>query len=220
MANEDRARAIIESHYKQNDPIGWFEALYSTAKGDVSQIPWADQKPNHNLTRWLDRERTAGANRSAMVVGCGLGDDAEELARRGFVVSAFDIAQSAIDWCTKRFPASPVKYAQADLLRLPAQWIGAFDFVFEAYTIQALPRSLRPQAIAAVASLVAPRGELLIICRGRKANEDDVSLPWPLTHEEMTLFESQGLQRVSFKNYFDDERDPPIRRFRALFRKG
>ncbi|MBC8108064.1 MAG: class I SAM-dependent methyltransferase [Anaerolineae bacterium] len=220
MAKEDQTRALIASQYERNDPIGWFEALYSTANGDVSQIPWADQKPNHNLTSWLDRERTAGTNRSAIIVGCGLGDDAEELARRGFVVSAFDVSQSAIDWCSRRFPSSPVKYAQADLFRMPGEWLGKFNFVFEAYTIQALPRSLRPQAIAAVASLVAPGGELLVICRGREADEDDGSLPWPLTHEEIASFEPHGLRRESFENYFDEERDPPVRRFRARFRKG
>jgi len=214
---EDRTRAIIASHYEQNDPIGWFETLYSTANGDTSLIPWADQKPNHNLTSWLDRERVNGAGRSCVVVGCGLGDDAEELARRGFAVSAFDVAQSAVDWCRKRFPKSNVTYAQADLFAFK----GAFDFVFESYTIQALPRSLRERAIAAVAGLVNPRGgDLLLICRGREDNEDEGTLPWPLTHAEAAMFEStHGMRRVSFENFFDDERDPPVRRFRALFRK-
>src|SRR4051812_43971640 len=150
MAKEDRARELIESHYARNDPIGWFEELYSTAKNDVTQIPWADQKPNSNLTAWLDRERIKGAGRSAIVVGCGLGDDAEELVRRGFAVTAFDISQSAVDWCKRRFPVSTVRFQQADLLNLPSNFREHFDFVFEAYTIQALPRSVRPQAIAAV----------------------------------------------------------------------
>jgi SAM-dependent methyltransferase len=220
MPEDELARKIIESHYQRNDPIGWFETLYSTANGDVAQIPWADQKPNHNLMAWLDRERVNGAGRSAMVVGCGLGDDAEELARRGFIVSAFDIAQSAIDWCLRRFPTSSVRYAQADLLNMPGEWKGKFDFVFESYTIQALPRSLRGEAIAAIASLVKPGGgEVLVICRGREDHEEEGSLPWPLSHAEIAQFESHGLRRVSLENYFDDEREPPIRRFRALYRK-
>ena len=221
MPNDERARQLIASHYERNDPLGWFEALYSTAEGDVSQIPWADQKPNHNLIAWLDGERVAGAGRSAIVVGCGLGDDAEEFVRRGFKVTAFDISPSAIDWCKRRFPSSSVNFVQADLLKLPNHWRGAFDFVFEAYTIQPLPRQLRAGAIEGVASLVKPRGgELLVICRGREDDEEEGNLPWPLTHAEFATFEQHGLQRISFENYFDEERDPPIRRFRALFRKG
>jgi SAM-dependent methyltransferase len=156
----------------------------------------------------------------AIVVGCGLGDDAEELTRRGFAVTAFDVSPSAIEWCKRRFTSSPVKYQQADLFTLPADWSGAFNFVFEAYTIQALPRSIRPQAIAAVASLVAADGELLVICRGREDHEDEGSLPWPMTHAEIASFQQHGLKRTSFENYFDEERDPPVRRFRARFRKG
>lgn len=214
---EAKVKEIVATHYERNDPIGWFETLYSTAKGDTSLIPWADQKPNHNLTSWLDRQRIDGGGRSCVVVGCGLGDDAEELARRGFSASAFDISGSAIDWCKKRFPRSNVNYAQADLF----EFQGAFDFVFESYTIQALPRSLRAKAIEAVANLVKPRGgELLVICRGREDHEEEGSLPWPLSHAEIGLFESaHGLKRISLENYFDDERDPPVRRFRALFRK-
>jgi SAM-dependent methyltransferase len=220
MAKDDRARELIASHYARNDPIGWFEELYSTANNDVAQIPWADQKPNPNLTTWLDRERVNGAGRSAIVVGCGLGDDAEELARRGFVVTAFDVSTTAIDWCKRRFPTSSVRFQQADLLNLPADFHDHFDFVFEAYTIQALPRSVRPQAVAAVASLVARGGELLVICRGREDHEDEGSLPWPMTHAEVGSFEQHGLRRESLENYFDEEREPPIRRFRARFRKG
>ncbi|CAN5594804.1 hypothetical protein BH09PLA1_BH09PLA1_32500 [soil metagenome] len=219
MATDEQARKIIESHYQKNDPIGWFEELYSVANGDVGLIPWANEKPNPHLLAWLDRENIHGGGNSAMVVGCGLGDDAEELVRRGFTVSAFDIAQSAIDWCHQRFPSSTVKFGQADLLNLPASWVGAFDFVFEAYTIQALPRSLRTQAIASVASLVAPGGDLLVVCRGREDGEDEGSLPWPLTHGELATFEEHHLKPATFENYFE-ERDPPVRRFRALFRKG
>ena len=215
--HEERTKSIIASHYERNDPVGWFEELYSTAQGDVAQIPWADQKPNHNLTNWLERERVNGANRSCVVVGCGLGDDAEELARRGFGVTAFDISASAIDWCRERFPKSHVKYIQADLFAFN----GAFDFVFESYTLQALPRSLRGKAIAAVANLVKPNGgELLVICRGRESNEVEGSLPWPLSHAEIGLFQSaHRLTQISFENYFDEDRDPPIRRFRARYRK-
>ena len=219
MANNDHVKSIIASHYDRNDPLGWFETLYSDAKGATDRIPWADQKPNTHLVAWLNREKISGGGRSAIVVGCALGDDAEELARRGFRVTGFDISSSAIGWAQQRFPESSVEYVAADLFKLPQRWQATFDFVFEAYTIQALPRSLRDAAIANVASLVRPSGgQLLVICRGREDNEDEGTLPWPLSHAEIGHFASHGLRPLSFENFFDD-REPPVRRFRALFQK-
>lgn len=216
--HKEAVRRLIKDHYDRGDATGWFEALYASAGDDVSKIPWADKRPNRNLVSWIEREQLRGNGRSAMVVGCGLGDDAELLARYGFKVTAFDLSQSAIDWCKRRFAGSRVKYEQGDLLNLRADWKGAFDFVFEAYTIQPLPNSLRAKAIEGVASLVKPGGELLVICRGRDENEEAPELPWPLSPSEIAKFDAAGLKRLSSEDYMDDE-DPPIRRFRVLYQR-
>src|SRR3954447_7737608 len=163
MPGDDHVQKIIESHYQRNDPVGWFESLYSSAQGNSDVIPWADEKANPHLVAWLDREHVVGKRRRAMVVGCGLGDDAEVLVRRGFDVTAFDVSQSAIAWCNRRSPDSKVHFRQADLLAPPGEWTNAFDFVFEAYTIQALPRSLRAEATRRVAGFVAPGGGQLLV---------------------------------------------------------
>lgn len=214
--HKDAVRELIKSHYDRGDHTGWFEALYAWAGDDTAKVPWADKRPNKNLVRWLEREQIRGGGRSAIVVGCGLGDDAELLARYGFAVTAFDLSPSAIDWCTRRFAGSRVKYRAADLFLLPGEWAGAFEFVFEAYTIQALPRSLRERSISAVSSLVAPGGELLVVCRGRDDHDEGGELPWPLSPSEVARFDACGLRRLAFEDYMDDE-DPPVRRFRVHF---
>jgi 2-polyprenyl-3-methyl-5-hydroxy-6-metoxy-1,4-benzoquinol methylase len=222
MAHDEQVKSIIEEHYERNDPLGWFEAVYAASNGSTDGVPWADEKPNSHLVSWLDRDRVVGRGRRAMVTGCGLGDDAEVLSRRGFTVSAFDISPTAIEWAKKRFAKTSVDYRAADLFAVPEEWINAFDFVFEAYTIQALPRSLRAKAVECVSGLVRPGGgDLLVVCRGRENDEAEGTLPWPLSHEEMKLFEANGLARMSFENFWDNERqsEAPIRRFRALFRK-
>jgi hypothetical protein len=43
-------------------------------------------------------------------------------------------------------------------------------------------------------------------------------MPWPLIREELDGFKSQGLKEVSFEEYLDKE-DPPVRRFRAEYRR-
>jgi len=104
-------------------------------------------------------------------------DDAEELARRGLDVTAFDIAPTAIQWCRRRFPQSRVHYQVADLLNPPLEWTGAFDLVLESYTLQVLPPTLRGRAMQSLAGCLAERGRLLLICRGREPQEEPAAHP-------------------------------------------
>ncbi len=213
----ETAREIAHKHLDSGDPLGWFEDLYSQADEESSIIPWAELEPNPNLIDWLDQHGTANSG-LAIKVGSGLGDDAEELARRGFETTAFDISDSAIAWSRRRFPKSSVSYIVADLFCAPIEWKAMFDFVLESYTLQVLPPDLRAEAVRCIASFVAPDGTLLVIARGREPNEPEGKMPWPLKKDELSLFEAQGLRNVSFEDYKDNE-DPPVRRFRATYRR-
>ncbi len=173
-------------------------------------------RANPNLIVWLQREGIDGQGRRALTVGCGLGDDAEELARAGFAVTAFDLAPSAIAMAQKRFAESPVRYLAADLLAPPAEWTGAFDFVFESYTLQAMPAPLRRAAYERVASFVAVGGDLLLIARARDHDQEVEGPPWPLTASEIRSLSDHGLTELRFEDYLDAE-EPPVRRFRAQF---
>jgi SAM-dependent methyltransferase len=131
-------------------------------------------------------------------------------------VTAFDLSPTAIDWCRRRFPKSSVRYLSADLFNLPTDWHRTFDFVLEINTLQTLPSDLRPLGIACVADLVKPGGTLLVICRGREANEPAVGPPWPLVVTELDAFDRAGLTRVSLDDRVD-QHDPPVRRFVVEF---
>ena len=211
------ARAIARKYLDSGDPLGWFDDLYSRAGENPSIIPWTDLKPNANLVDWLHLHGGACAG-LAIIVGSGLGDDAEELSRWGLETTAFDISASAIAWSRRRFPHSSVSYIVADLFSAPIEWEGNYDFVLESYTLQVLPSNLRADAVRCIASFVAPGGTLLVISRGREPNEPEGKMPWPLTKAEMALFDHQGLKKVSFEDYIDRE-DPPVRRFRATYRR-
>ena len=197
--------------------MAWFEELYAQVESSgLTVVPWADQEANPNLVAWLDREPVSGKGKSALVVGCGLGDDAEELSRRGFQVTAFDISGSAVAIAAQRFPDSAVEYVAADLFEPPTDWTGRYDLVHEAYTLQVLPASLRHKALGKLAGFVAPGGILLLIARARDEADEPGEMPWPLTCTELEAATRSGLERTSFEDYLDDER-PRVRRFRAAY---
>ena len=112
---------------------------------------------------------TAGPR--ALIVGCGLGDDAEEAARRGYQVTAFDLSPTAIRDCRERFPGSAVDYQVADLFQLPVSWRLAFGLVAEIRTLQSLPLAQRADAARAIAATVRPGGWLFVHCLGRDDDE-------------------------------------------------
>src|ERR1700761_8699255 len=115
-----------------------FETIYAQAGDDLSRTPGAGLRPMPALTGWLDRQPPP-AGQTALVVACGLGDDAEEVSRRGYRVTAFDLVPAAIAHCRARFPGSAVDYRVADVFALPAAWHQAFDLVVEVRTLQSLP---------------------------------------------------------------------------------
>lgn len=170
----------------------FFERMYQAAGDDWDRIPWARLAPRPSVVAWLDRVAPAPGSR-ALVVACGYGDDAEELARRGCVVDAFDVSASAIAAARRRFPGSPVAYRTADLFALPEAWRGRFDVVVEVQTVQSVPIPRHREAIAAIAATVAPGGRLFVRTAVRAEDEPAASIPWPLTPSELAWFEDEGL---------------------------
>jgi SAM-dependent methyltransferase len=116
-----------------------------------------------SFANWLGGNRLGGKGKRALVVGCGLGDDAIELESLGFQVTAFDVSATAIARCKERFPESSVGFEQADLLAPPSKWRNTYDFVLEIYTVQALPPKYEGGLIQSIADFVAPGGTLLAI---------------------------------------------------------
>ncbi len=179
----------------------WFDRLYTLAEGDTRAIPWADLVPGPEMVDWLDAHPDLSGR--ALVVGCGLGDDAEDLAGRGLDVTAFDVSSEAIAWCRRRFPGSSVDYVVADLFDQPAAWSGAFDLVIELRTVQSLPLNLRDEALAAVADPVAPGGTLLLVAWGRPDGTETGGPPWPVSRGELAFLERTGLEEAAFDQLDD-----------------
>ena len=188
-----------------SDPTGWFERLWASAKGGDVTMPWDHDDPHPALASWVGAPDPGTASGTAVVVGCGLGADAEHLSRLGYETTAFDISPTAVAAARDRNLGSPVTYAVGDLLDLPREWTNAFDLVVEIYTVQAVNRSVRDELTAGVRSLVAPGGTLLAIQAMGKERDDD-GPPWPLTRPEIEAFGKDGLSAVSI----DELRGPRL----------
>lgn len=223
----DDPRSRARTLAAEGHPLLWFETLYREREAGEAEVPWADLRPQPLLVEWLDRRASeggddpparAGTPPRALIVGCGLGDDAEEVARRGFRTVAFDIAPTAVAACRRRFPAGPVEYRVENLIDAPPEWDAAFDLVVEVHTLQVLPESLRALALRRLARFPRPGGTLLVIARGRDDGAPLGELPWPLCPSELAPLGSYGLTAVREEDLSDDE-EPPVRRLRVEYRR-
>jgi SAM-dependent methyltransferase len=169
-----------------------FEEIYARAGDDLGAVPWASLAPMPELVGWLDRQPAPDRQR-ALIVACGLGDDAEEVSRRGYRVVAFDLVPAAIAHCHERFPDSAVDYRVADVFRLPAGWQRKFGLVVEIRTLQSLPLAGRAEAAAGIAATVAPGGRVFVHGLARDDGEPPGTRPWPLSPAELAAFTRAGL---------------------------
>ena len=212
---DEHARRLARASGDGDDPLAWFERLYSQVEDGAAVAPWDRGGPHPLIAEWADARALDGTGRRALVIGAGLGQDAEYLSSRGFDTTAFDLAATAIKLAAQRFPGSRVDYRVADLLEPPAAWRGAFDLVLESLTVQSMPPELHEAAIARVGELVAPGGTLLVVATGRDEDAAAAGPPWPLTRAEIDAFAAGGLE----VERIEELRDASVFRWRAQYRR-
>ena len=190
MDEKTRNKLGVDEH-KPND---WFETLYSGTSEGGQGVPWANMATHPLFKSWIDKNPIDGAGKTALVVGCGMGDDAIELESHGFKVTAFDVSTSAVEHCKTRFPNSGVEFVQADLIEGVPRWRGKFDFVLEIFTIQALPPKYEKTLIRNIADFVSENGNLLLITETQQENRTfENGPPWLLNNDYIKSFENCGL---------------------------
>jgi SAM-dependent methyltransferase len=230
---EQRADQLAKQAVAEGRATEWFDRLYAEATAGKVDMPWDRREPAALLREWMtarwpgDRGGSSGRDRAsgrggagpALVIGCGLGADAEPIAALGFATTAFDISPTAIAQARRRNPGSAVSYRVEDVLALPAEFSRAFDLVIEIHTIQALPRSMRPRVVAAVANTVAPGGTALVIGAAYGTIPDgDAGPPWPIVRSELDGFVDAGLKEVAVEAVGDLSAGS-VARWRAEFRR-
>jgi SAM-dependent methyltransferase len=201
-------RALVDEHLGSGDPTGWFEPLYVGAGNDADAVPWAGSAPHPYVTDWLDDPVATPSGTRAVVVGCGLGDDAAELARRGYEVTAFDVAPTAVAWAKRRFADLDITWRVEDVLALPEDLLGVFDLVVEVRTVQSLPGVVRDAAMDAIGRLAAPRGVVVVVTL--VATDTEIARawdgpPWVQAPSELAVYRGSGLVRLALEHPEPDE---------------
>lgn len=195
----------------RDDATSWFEPLYAETAAQGGAPPWNRDHPRGLLEQWAQERHVDGDGgaRTAIVVGCGLGTDAEYIAGKGYTTTAFDLSPTAIRIATERHPGTRVRYEVADLLDLPARWRRAFDLVVECWTVQALPDPPRTEAIHDISALVAPGGTLIVVAIGRDDDAHDSAPddgpPWFLNATTIARFAHDGVTPVDVRLVDDPE---------------
>ena len=200
-------RPFVERYLEAGDPTGWFEEIYASAIPRLAAVPWATGAPNPALIEWLAAGPDVPTGGRAVVVGCGVGDDAVEVARHGFEVVAFDVSPTAIRWARRRFPRRGVDWRVADLLHPDPDMERGFDLVVEVGNVAWLPGVVRDAAMNGIAELVADGGVAVTIAltaTGPDVAKGHVGPPWPQAPSEFATYRAGGLERTSL-----DHAPPP-----------
>ena len=213
ISESEREDIISRAKSAANDePIEWFDQLYGMANRDPAIIPWARMVPNQIMMNWVEENCSLG---NALVIGCGLGDDAVGLENIGFNVTAFDISEHCVDWCKERFPNSKVEWLVADILDPKQEWYGNFDLIVEIHILQAIPDGgIREKAAEQMPKLLADNGKMLCIGRLDDGRQTIQPPPWPL--KQTWLNDSFAmLESLEFTQFRNDESLDVLRYYAA-----
>lgn len=202
----------MQEHNKASE---WFNDLYHKHKDNHDDIPWARQAINPLLETYL-HDDTQVHKGKALVIGCGLGDDAYALELAGYEVLAIDVSEVALDLAASRFKDSEIIFEKQDIFDMPDKYKTSFDFVFEAFTIQSLPVKFRKNMIHEIAQTLKVDARLLLVADRREHEFNGP--PWPLLQEEVDIFKTKDLKELSFE-ICEQKLNVSNSLFRVLYRK-
>lgn len=135
------------------------EAFWTELYRD-SKDGWELKAPAPALTDMLPRLKLPKSR--VLVLGAGRGNDAAFFAEAGHVVTAVDISPEAIREGRERYAHLPnIRWLEQDLFKIPHDWDGQFDLIFEHTCYCAIDPGQRDQLVRLWNRLLTPGGYLM-----------------------------------------------------------
>ena len=128
----------------------------------LEEIPWEIETMPKEVRGWFSNSECRG--QAVLDLGCGTGNYARFLERKGCTVTGIDLSENAIRIAKKkaRKGKSKVKFAQANVLTWkPAE---KFDFVFEYSVFHHIPAGQRKQYVRQVGNFLREGGKFGLVC--------------------------------------------------------
>jgi SAM-dependent methyltransferase len=166
--------------------MGLYDAMYR-----VGYTPW-----EHPGTAWtaslaqrldLEQAEREPPGGRALDLGCGRGQHAPELVRRGWEVVGVDNAPRAIE-AARRQGIDGVTFVVGDVTDLPVDTMGSFDFFLDIGCFQHLDAAQRTSAGRGITAAATPEATLLMMAFSRPTpigsfvkgtSPDDVQAAFP-----------------------------------------
>jgi ubiquinone/menaquinone biosynthesis C-methylase UbiE len=156
-----RVRNFWESHV--NNEI--YTAQHRGTEAYFQEIATRRYQYHYHLPPWFDRIRDTGA-RNVLEVGCGIGIDTVELARRGLQMTAVDLTRAALEVARERNDRLqlPIRFLLANAETLPFA-DHTFDAVYSFGVLHHTPDM--PTAVREVHRVLRPGGRAWIMLYAR-----------------------------------------------------
>jgi len=188
----------------------FFENVYKNASENLDKIPWATFDANEYLQDFFKNKEKV-TNKKALVIGCGLGDDAQFLTKMGYIVDAIDISPTSIKLAKQRFDNKNINFSVEDIFELPSNMINNYDFVYEGLTIQSIDPKHRIQLIEIISSLNNDNGELLLYTNYQEDIDTFGGPPWPLYKRDLALFLDYDYKLEDYKEEYETKNIAPYK---------
>jgi 2-polyprenyl-3-methyl-5-hydroxy-6-metoxy-1,4-benzoquinol methylase len=192
-----------------------WEAFYEVTP--IATMPWFNPALDDDLKRALDDlGLTSGG---ALDIGAGPGTQAVHLARRGFDVTATDIAAAAIRQAKQQAgeDGRAITWQQDDILdtRLDRQ----FDLIVDRGCFHVLAPERRPEYVETVSNLLKPGGYFFLKCLSR-LQPSEVG-PYRFTPEQVRAIFGSRLDVLSISDtIYQGTLDPPPHALFCVMRRA
>lgn len=199
-----------------NTAVPQSEFIERYAKGD---LPWQIDRPQPEVLRLIE----AGKFESPILdLGCGSGDNAIELARRGYRVLGMDVVPEALRLAREKAEraglAQPPEFFLGDALKLEESGVEA-ETVLDCALFHIFEDEERPAYVRGLEAVLAPGGRLHIL----SFSELEMREPGPrrLTRESIVGAFGRGwtLEEAVRCRYQDRVRPDGAHAWRVSFRK-